>query len=111
MRLFKPTKSLVFPWLGGPSCSELRGVKLLSAQYDQDSGTVLYPEATVPRASHYHCLFGLDLVGAKDSQVVLTSNELDAMAVSQATGVPSLALPRGISCLPPALLPYLEQVR
>lgn len=106
---FKPTKSLVFPWFGGRDPS-LRGVKLLSAATD-NSGRVIYTEATVPRPSGYHNLFGLPLVGRKDTEVVLVGREADAMAVSQATGLPTVALPRGVSCLPPALLPYLEQFR
>lgn len=109
VRFFKPTKSLVFPWFGGRD-SSLRGVKLLSAA-STDAGQVVYTEATIPRPSSYHNLFGLPLVGRKDSEVVLTGREVDSMAVSQATGLPSVALPRGVSCLPPALLPYLEQFR
>ncbi|XP_059179993.1 twinkle protein, mitochondrial [Centropristis striata] len=109
VRLFKPTKSLVFPWFGGPD-SSLKGLKLLSAQ-SSDTDRVTYNEATVPRNHSYHNLFGLPLVGRMDSEVVLTGNELDSLAVSQATGLPSVALPRGVSCLPPILLPYLEQFK
>uniref|UniRef100_A0A8C2CCW0 Twinkle mtDNA helicase n=1 Tax=Cyprinus carpio TaxID=7962 RepID=A0A8C2CCW0_CYPCA len=109
VRFFKPTKSLVFPWFSGrDSC--LRGVKLLSAAMKGD-GRVVYTEATIPKISNYHNLFGLPLIGRKDSEVVLTGREVDSMAVSQATGLPSLALPRGVSCLPPILLPYLEQFK
>ncbi|XP_067286123.1 twinkle protein, mitochondrial isoform X2 [Pseudorasbora parva] len=109
VRFFKPTKSLVFPWFSGRD-SGLRGVKLLSAAM-QDDGRVVYTEATVPKVSSYHNLFGLPLIGRKDAEVVLTGREVDSMAVSQATGLPSLALPRGVSCLPPILLPYLEQFK
>lgn len=109
MRLFKPTKSLVFPWFGGPD-SSLKGVKLLSAQ-STDSDKVIYNEATIPKSNSYYNLFGLPLVGRVDSEVVLTGHELDTLAVSQATGLPSVALPRGVSCLPPILLPYLEQFK
>ncbi|XP_060951176.1 twinkle protein, mitochondrial [Limanda limanda] len=109
VRLFKPTKSLVFPWFGGPDLS-LKGVKLLSAQ-SSDTDRVTYNEATVPKCSSYYNLFGLPLVGRMDSEVVLTGHELDTLAVSQATGLPSVALPRGVSCLPPILLPYLEQFK
>nr|XP_019965295.1 PREDICTED: twinkle protein, mitochondrial [Paralichthys olivaceus] len=109
VRLFKPTKSLVFPWFGGPD-SSLKGVKLLSAQ-STDSEKVTYNEATVPKCNSYYNLFGLPLVGRMDSEVVLTGHELDTLAVSQATGLPSVALPRGVSCLPPILLPYLEQFK
>lgn len=109
VRLFKPTRSLVFPWFGGPD-SSLKGVKLLAAQ-STDTDKVTYNEATVPKSNSYHNLFGLHLVGRMDSEVVLTGHELDTMAVSQATGLPSVALPRGVSCLPPILLPYLEQFK
>lgn len=110
VRLFKPTRSLVFPWFGGPS-SSLKGVKLLSAQQSTDTEKVIYNEATVPKSNSYYNLFGLPLVGRMDSEVVLTGHELDTLAVSQATGLPSVALPRGVSCLPPILLPYLEQFK
>lgn len=109
MRLFRPTKSLAFPWFGGPD-SSLKGVKLLSAQ-SSDTERVVYHEATVPKATSYHNLFGLPLVGRMDSEVVVTGHELDSLAVSQATGLPTVALPRGVSCLPPVLLPYLEQFK
>ncbi|XP_029954819.1 twinkle mtDNA helicase [Salarias fasciatus] len=109
VRLFKPTKSLVFPWFGGPE-SSLKGLKLLSAQ-GTETDKVLYNEATVPKSSSYYNLFGLPLVGRMDSEVVVTGHELDALAVHQATGLPSVALPRGVSCLPPVLLPYLEQFK
>ncbi|XP_062331251.1 twinkle protein, mitochondrial [Osmerus eperlanus] len=109
VRLFKPTKSLVFPWFWGPD-SSLRGVKLMSAQ-STESGIVAYSEATVPKAGSYHNLFGLPLVGRKDTEVVVTGHEVDTLAVSQATGLPCVALPRGVSCLPPVLLPYLEQFK
>lgn len=109
VRFFRPTKSLVLPWFGGPA-SSLRGLKLLSAQ-STDSKGVTYHEATVPRSNSYYNLFGLHLVGRMDTEVVLTGHELDTMAVSQATGLPSVALPRGVSCLPPILLPYLEQFK
>ncbi|KFZ69523.1 hypothetical protein N338_08538, partial [Podiceps cristatus] len=54
---------------------------------------------------------GLPLIGRRDTELVLTGWELDALALHQATGVASLALPRGATCLPPALLPYLEQFK
>ncbi|KAJ0060033.1 hypothetical protein NL108_002817, partial [Boleophthalmus pectinirostris] len=109
VRLFKPTKNLVFPWFGGPNCS-LKGVKLLSAQITEND-KVTYKEATLPRISAYYNLFGFPLVGRKDTELVLTGSELDTLAVSQATGLPCVSLPRGVSCLPPILLPYLEQFK
>ncbi|CAM9388280.1 unnamed protein product [Lampetra fluviatilis] len=102
-----PTKSLVFPWLGPQS--SLKGLKLLTAAFDGQS--VTYRESTLPRGARYCNLFGLHLIMPKDSEVVLTSNELDCLAVSQATSCQALSLPRGMSCLSPTLLPYLEQFR
>ncbi|KFQ54710.1 hypothetical protein N333_06346, partial [Nestor notabilis] len=54
---------------------------------------------------------GLPLISRRDTELVLTGWELDALALHQATGVASLALPRGSTFLPPALLPYLEQFK
>ena len=52
-------------------------------------------------------LFGWQCIDSNQKEVVLTANELDSVAVTYATGVPSLALPN--SSLPPMLLPFLEQ--
>lgn len=109
VRFFKPTISLVFPWFSGRDFS-LRGIKLLSAATKGD-GQVIYTEASIPKLFNYYNLFGLPLVGRKETEMVLTGSEIDSMAVSQATGLPALSLPRGVSCLPPVLLPYLEQFR
>ncbi|XP_064419029.1 twinkle protein, mitochondrial isoform X2 [Latimeria chalumnae] len=108
VRYFKPTKSLVFPWFGYRD-SSLKGLKLLTAECKGKK--VTYVEATFPRLGGYHNLFGLHLIARKDTEVLLTSRETDSLAASQATGLPTLALPRGVSCLPPVLLPYLEQFR
>lgn len=54
-------------------------------------------------------LFGWKNVRDEGKKVVLTSNEFDCLAITQATGIPSLALPLGASTLPPECLPYLEQ--
>ncbi|KAK6487255.1 twinkle protein [Huso huso] len=109
VRFFKPTKSLVLPWFSGRD-SSLRGLKLLSADC-KGEGQVIYKEVTFPKPGLYHNLFGLHLIGHKDTEVVLTGREVDTLAVSQATGLPSVALPRGVSCLPPVLLPFLEQFK
>lgn len=99
VRYLRAARALVFPWFA-PRDGALRGLKLVGAT-----------EETFPRFDAYHNLFGLPLVGRRDTEVVLTGRELDALALHQATGVPSLALPRGATCLPPALLPYLEQFK
>ncbi|XP_060027457.1 twinkle mtDNA helicase isoform X2 [Erinaceus europaeus] len=108
VRYLRPARSLVFPWFS-PGGLELRGLKLLGAESHRNG--VCYVETTIPRPGAYHNLFGLSLIGRRDVEVVLTSREFDSMALSQCTGLPTLTLPRGIACLPPALLPYLEQFR
>ncbi|XP_038186719.1 twinkle protein, mitochondrial isoform X2 [Arvicola amphibius] len=108
VRYLRSTQSLVFPWFT-PGSAGLRGLKLLGAE-DQGNG-VQYVETTIPRPGAYHNLFGLPLIGRRDAEVVLTSRELDSLALSQSMGLPTLALPRGTVCLPPPLLPYLEQFR
>uniref|UniRef100_A0A8D2AV66 Twinkle mtDNA helicase n=1 Tax=Sciurus vulgaris TaxID=55149 RepID=A0A8D2AV66_SCIVU len=108
VRYLRPARSLVFPWFS-PRDLGLRGLKLLGAEGQGDG--VHYMETTIPRPGAYHNLFGLPLISRRDVEVVLTSRELDSLALNQSTGLPTLALPRGTVCLPPALLPYLEQFR
>ncbi|XP_004580009.2 twinkle mtDNA helicase [Ochotona princeps] len=108
VRYLRPARSLVFPWFC-PGGSGLRGLKLLRAEGQGDA--VNYVETTIPRPGAYHNLFGLPLITRRDVEVVLTSRELDSLALYQSTGLPTLTLPRGTACLPPALLPYLEQFR
>ncbi|XP_077311444.1 twinkle mtDNA helicase isoform X1 [Lithobates pipiens] len=108
VKCFQPTKSLLFPWYS-PKDSTVKGLKLLSAVCPDDK--VSYIETFYPRPSHYHNLFGLSVMGKKDTDVVITSREVDSLALHQATGVTTVSLPRGISCLPPVLLPYLEQFK
>ncbi|XP_046509022.1 twinkle mtDNA helicase isoform X2 [Equus quagga] len=108
VRYLRPARSLVFPWFS-PGSLRLRGLKLLGAEGQGDG--VHYVETTIPRPGAYHNLFGLPLITRRDVEVVLTSRELDSLALNQSTGLPTLALPRGTACLPPALLPYLEQFR
>lgn len=108
VRYLRSTRSLVFPWFT-PGSAGLRGLKLLGAE-DQGNG-VQYVETTIPRPGAYHNLFGLPLISRRDTEVVLTSRELDSLVLSQSMGLPTLALPRGTVCLPPPLLPYLEQFR
>ncbi|XP_035403624.1 twinkle mtDNA helicase [Cygnus atratus] len=108
VRYLRAARALVFPWFS-PRDGALRGLKLVGTQGQGNATTTT--EETFPRFDAYHNLFGLPLIGRRDTEVVLTGRELDALALHQATGVPSLALPRGAACLPPALLPYLEQFK
>ncbi|NXO05570.1 PEO1 protein, partial [Rhinopomastus cyanomelas] len=108
VRYLRTAKSLVFPWFN-PRNATLKGLKLV--RMEKKGNAVAYVEETLPRFDSYHNLFGLPLISRRDTELVLTGWELDALALHQATGVASLALPRGATCLPPALLPYLEQFR
>ena len=54
-------------------------------------------------------LFGLHTVPDDAKEIVLTEGEYDAMAVSQATGYPSVSLPNGCRSLPVQVLPLLER--
>ncbi|KAI0231150.1 Twinkle protein, mitochondrial [Lamellibrachia satsuma] len=56
----------------------------------------------------YHGLFGWGTMKSEDRELVLTANEFDAIAVSQATGLRAVALPKGDSVLPQQVLPMLE---
>ncbi|XP_060624264.2 twinkle mtDNA helicase isoform X1 [Anolis sagrei] len=108
VRYLRTAQALVFPWFS-PRGTSLKGLKLLGVEHQGEK--THYVENTLPRPSAYHNLFGLPLIGRRDTEVVLTGRELDTLALHQATGLPILALPRGISCLPPGLLPYLEQFK
>ncbi|NXV40331.1 PEO1 protein, partial [Uria aalge] len=108
VRYLRTAKSLVFPWFS-PRDATLKGLKLVRVEKKGDA--IAYVEETLPRFDSYRNLFGLPLVSRRDTELVLTGWELDALALHQATGVASLALPRGATCLPPALLPYLEQFK
>ncbi|KAM6390046.1 twinkle mtDNA helicase isoform 2-T2 [Pluvialis apricaria] len=108
VRYLRTAKSLVFPWFS-PRDATLKGLKLVRVEKKGDE--IAYVEETLPRFDSYRNLFGLPLISRRDTELVLTGWELDALALHQATGVASLALPRGATCLPPALLPYLEQFK
>ncbi|XP_048407066.1 twinkle protein, mitochondrial [Stegostoma tigrinum] len=108
VRYCQASGSLVFPWFGGRD-SGLKGLKLLSAK--RDGERLNYTAMTLPRAGRYNNLFGLHVLSRKDTALVLTARETDCLAVSCSTGLPCISLPRGVTCLPPVLLPYLEQFK
>jgi len=53
--------------------------------------------------------FGWHTVPEDATEVVITEGEFDAMAVNQATGLPSISLPSGCRNLPVEVLPLLER--
>eukprot|EP00002_Diphylleia_rotans_P011228 TRINITY_DN2223_c0_g1_i7.p1 TRINITY_DN2223_c0_g1~~TRINITY_DN2223_c0_g1_i7.p1 ORF type:complete len:537 (+),score=91.84 TRINITY_DN2223_c0_g1_i7:78-1688(+) len=54
--------------------------------------------------------FGLHLVPPKAKKVILTDDEISAMAAYQGTEIPSVSLPYGTSFISPSLVPLLEGV-
>ncbi|KAK3782956.1 hypothetical protein RRG08_065866 [Elysia crispata] len=67
-------------------------------------------ETLTPRAAPTN-VFGLDTVASNIKEIVLCSNEIDAMSVYQETKKPSISLPRGFSSLPQEALPSLERFK
>ena len=55
--------------------------------------------------------FGWPTVEENSEEVVLTEGELDALAVYQETGLPTVSLPNGARSFPPDLLEQLEQFK
>ncbi|BFZ19127.1 hypothetical protein BsWGS_22166 [Bradybaena similaris] len=78
------------------------------SQTDEVIGTLR--ETFIPRTGAT-CVFGLDTVPSSTTDVVLTSSEVDAMAVVQETKNAAIALPRGYSSLPQEVLPSLERFK
>ena len=52
--------------------------------------------------------FGWHTIPENAKEIVITEGEYDAMAVYQATGMPTISLPNGCRSLPVDLLPHLE---
>ncbi|KAJ2962675.1 hypothetical protein NQZ79_g2253 [Umbelopsis isabellina] len=67
------------------------------------------PVAYDPIAPVATGLFGYHVAPSDADTVVITRNELDAMAVFQATGLPGVALPTSVYQLPQTVLPLLER--
>lgn len=75
-------------------------------------GFKIFSSASDPlivKESEHLSLFGWHLIKPQDKYVILTGSELDSIAITMATGLPSLSLPLGVSTLPPDCLPFLEQ--
>ena len=88
----------------------------------QDDGTPLvhrYKIRSIETKSHMRLephggdwgFFGWHTVPANCKCLVITEGEYDAMAVYQATGMPSISLPNGATSLRIRLLPLLEPVK
>ncbi|CAG5135355.1 unnamed protein product [Candidula unifasciata] len=78
------------------------------SQTDEVIGTLR--ESYIPRTGTTG-VFGLDTVAPTTTDVVLTSSEVDAMAVVQETKMAAIALPRGYNSLPQEVLPSLERFK
>lgn len=94
---------ILFPWYD-VSKETVRGVKLVRLGSDSSDSCI----AIEPRQG-FLGLFGWNTVDSEKKEVVLTSNEFDAIAVSQSTMYPVISLPMGTNSLPLEVLPQLEQ--
>lgn len=66
-----------------------------------------HKQRLLPMGSQVKGLFGVPSVRSHKS-VVITEGEFDAMAVYQATMLPSISLPHGANNLSPDLLPFFD---
>lgn len=94
---------ILFPWYD-VSKETVRGIKLVRLGSDSSDSCI----AIEPRQG-FLGLFGWNTVDSEKKEVVLTSNEFDAIAVSQSTMYPAISLPMGTNSLPLEVLPQLEQ--
>ncbi|PVD31422.1 hypothetical protein C0Q70_06834 [Pomacea canaliculata] len=101
------TRSLVLPAFDGKG--QLVGVRRLMCTIPEENENLrVIEESVLPRTGPLG-LFGFNTLSDGTKEVVLTSTELDALAVFQETQTPSLALPNGFSSLPQEVLPALER--
>ncbi|XP_014788373.1 twinkle mtDNA helicase isoform X1 [Octopus bimaculoides] len=90
---------------------EISQLKLLSFVTDKDGLTEDLNESLIPRTT-ISGLFGLSTSKERhNTEVILTSSEMEAMAVYQITQIPSLALPKRGMVLPVEILPLLERFK
>ncbi|XP_074642291.1 twinkle mtDNA helicase-like isoform X2 [Tubulanus polymorphus] len=104
LRYSRSTESLLLPWFHVDY--SLRGLKILTLTVDADNKSSIHEE-TIPRLN-YHGLFGWNTILPQNKEVVLTSNEFDALVVQQEGKMQALSLPKGCSTLPQEVLPLLE---
>ncbi|XP_046549115.1 twinkle mtDNA helicase-like [Haliotis rubra] len=100
-------RCLVFPYhnLHG----EVLGFKKIICKHAETDGAKTLREVSVPRTGPLG-LFGWNTIGADTKEVVMTTSELNAMAVYQETKVPAVSLPRGIHIFPNSLLQVLPSL-
>lgn len=114
IRIHKGTSdtSLIIPWFNHTNvmgCGKRAvkgtpiGIKQITIRKDGSRDTNRLP------VKNYYCMLGLSLVPGGSKRVVLTMNELDAIAVnSSGSKFKAVSLPCGITNLPIEVLPYLE---
>ncbi|OLY78349.1 Twinkle protein, mitochondrial [Smittium mucronatum] len=86
----------------GISNQKIEPLSKFQKYISNDSSMETSPDLTVG-------LFGLDTVPLDCNRVILTGDELDAMAAYQMTGVPSISLPSSTLQLPVNLIAALER--
>ncbi|XP_076313251.1 LOW QUALITY PROTEIN: mitochondrial DNA helicase [Tachypleus tridentatus] len=104
VRVNKERTALVYPYYGPDR--KLFGLKYSHVQpAAEETEDFFFPKQIILG------LFGWHRVSKNQQEIVLVSNPLDALSVSQETNVPAIALPRGTAALPQEVLPLLEQFR
>jgi twinkle protein len=113
-KLWKKYTCVTFPWLSnvgvfknadgtGPGGIRWEYTRVKARGVDHKSMQRLLP------SGGGWGLFGWHTVPDEAKSIILTEGEYDAMAVHQATGVPSVSLPNGCRSLPVEVLPMLER--
>uniref|UniRef100_T1JJG6 DNA 5'-3' helicase n=1 Tax=Strigamia maritima TaxID=126957 RepID=T1JJG6_STRMM len=92
--------SIFFPIYG------VNGDKVAIRELKSKSDNV--KELTIPKRAS-NMLYGLQKITSSQKKLILTSHPLDTLIISQEFNLPSLSLPKGLSCLPVETLPLLEQ--
>lgn len=95
---------LVFPYYDNTKKKLMKFVTISPRVSDENSVVEVMTDA-----ANSTFLFGWNTIRSNDRTLILTTSELDAMSVWQVSRIPSLAISRNNSTLPPDILPFLEQ--
>ncbi|KAL0097440.1 mitochondrial helicase twinkle [Phycomyces blakesleeanus] len=87
---------------------KLDTIRIKASSLDTPSETLAY-DPPVPNRSISAGLFGYKTVTFESDSVIITRRELDAMAIFQETGIPSVSLPSSNYQLEESVLPLLER--
>ncbi|CAK8685523.1 unnamed protein product [Clavelina lepadiformis] len=106
------TKYLTLGYFNDKNSSQIKGVKIIHDTLycvKEISNTSLDAYTVYPK-NGIETLFGLSNVNCKSSQIILTANEFDAMAINiSSSKYTAISLPQGVMSLPLQLIPQLEK--